>query len=124
MALRVLITEDDYDLRTIVSDFLTASGYKTTMACDGEEAMARIKAQRPDLLILDLSLPKLDGWSVVRQLRALPETQTLPVIAFTAHAMAGDRAKAEAAGCNGFITKPFRPEDLLREIQRLLPSST
>ena len=121
MGQRILIAEDDYDLRVIVSDFLTTSGYSVMAVPNGSDALDVMPALQPQLLILDFSMPKMDGWSVLAQLRARAETQDLPIIAFTAHALSEDQEKARLAGCDGFITKPFNPNDLLNEIRRLLP---
>ena len=118
--MKILIAEDDYDLRTIVSDLLEARGFQTALAADGEEALERALGEGPQLIILDLSMPKIDGFTVLRRLREMPQTLKTPVIAFTAHALKGDAQKSLDAGFDAYVAKPFRPEDLLAEIQRLL----
>ena len=118
---RILIAEDDYDLRAILSDFLNSCGYEALAVTNGHDALQQLAAPRRfDLLILDLSMPKVDGWAVLSQTRTRPETQSLPVIIVSAHSFVNDREKAFAAGCNGFIAKPFDPSVLLAEVQRVL----
>ena len=120
MAGRILIAEDDGDQHVIITDFLKSRGYETVAVPNGEEVLERLAVGRFDLLILDLAMPKVDGWTVLRQLRAQPETQGIPVIVLTAHAFAHDREKAFQAGCNEFIAKPFDPYELLQSVQQLL----
>jgi CheY-like chemotaxis protein len=117
---RILIAEDDYDQRSILADYFNSCGYETLAVKDGQEALHQLAACRFDLLILDLSMPKVDGWAVLSQMRARPETQHLPVIVFSAHAFAHHRERALQSGCNAFLSKPFDPVDLLKEVQRLL----
>jgi CheY-like chemotaxis protein len=116
----ILIAEDNPDLRTIMVDLLGADGHQTLQASDGKEALAMIARQKPDLLLLDLAMPEMDGWQVAQALRKAPATRSLPIIALTAHAMAGDCEKALRAGCDSYLAKPFILADLEREIQRLL----
>lgn len=116
----VLVADDDFDLRTIVTDLLTSSGYAILSASNGEEALEIATAQRPDLVVLDISMPRMDGYTVVKHLRENPETSRMPIIAFTAHALKGDAEKALKAGYDGYIAKPFQPDELLNEIARLL----
>jgi len=116
----ILIADDEFDLRMIVSDLLQSKGFETILASDGEEALAAAIRERPRLIVLDLSMPKMDGYAVVRRLRELPDLKDTPVIAFTAHALKGDDEKALRAGCDSYVSKPFQPEVLLAEINRLL----
>ena len=103
----ILLVEDDEMNCDMLSRRLRRKGYKVLIARDGEEALARAQSDAPDLILMDLSLPVLDGWEATRQIRAVPETQAIPVIALTAHAMDGDQAKALAAGCDDYDTKPI-----------------
>jgi two-component system, cell cycle response regulator DivK len=117
---KILVAEDDMDLRNILHDLLTATGFNVVMAGDGRETLALVKQEKPDFLVLDLSMPEIDGWQVAHELRRSAATQTLPILALTAHAMVGDCERALKAGCDSFLAKPFMPEDLLIEIQRLM----
>jgi CheY-like chemotaxis protein len=95
-------------------------GYVVLEAVDGEQALAMVEAESPDLVLMDMSLPGLDGWEATRRIKASPRTQACPVIALTAHAMTGDRAKALEAGCNDYETKPMDFERLCEKIDRLV----
>src|SRR5580765_8134027 len=101
MAKRILIAEDDYDLRSILTYFLSTRGYDVQSAQDGQQALDLMGSHTFDLVVLDMSMPEVDGWAVLRKLRAQSSTQSLPVIAFTAHVFASDAEKAIQAGCNG-----------------------
>jgi two-component system, cell cycle response regulator DivK len=120
VAKRILVADDDFDLRTIVSDFLTSEGFEVILAVDGEEALNKAKAEKPDLLVLDLSMPKMNGWDVARNIRKDPALCRIPIIAFTAHALKGAEANAREAGCNAYVAKPFSPEALVDKIRELL----
>jgi two-component system cell cycle response regulator DivK len=117
--LRILIAEDDMDLRNIIHDLLESSGFQTVQAANGQEALTLAAREKPDLLVLDLAMPELDGWQVAKILRQAPSTRDLPIIALTAHAMAGDCEKALQAGCDSYLAKPFVLADLVAEIHRL-----
>ena len=123
---RLLIVEDNEMNRDMLSRRLAKRGYDVAIAVDGEQGLAMARSAPPALILMDMSLPGLDGWEATRQLKALPETRGVPVIALTAHAMAGDREKAIAAGCDDFDTKPVDLPRLLAKIEALLgrPSST
>ena len=103
----ILIVEDNPGNRMLVADLLTAKGYRSVEAKDGEEAIALARQERPDLILMDLSLPRLDGWEATRRLKADADLKDIPVVALTAHAMVGDEAKALKAGCDGYIAKPI-----------------
>jgi CheY-like chemotaxis protein len=120
MSGRILIAEDDGDLHVILTDFLKSRGYEILAVTDGQAAIDVLATDKFNLLILDLSMPKVDGWTVLRQLRARPETQSLPVLVLTAHAFARDEEHARQAGCNEFLAKPFDPYILLQRVQHLL----
>ena len=116
---RILLVEDNEDNRDMLSRRLIRKGYEVTLAADGGEGVA-LAADCPDLILMDMSLPVLDGWEATRQIKAASETATIPVIALTAHAMSGDREKAEAAGCDDYDTKPVELPRLLGKIEALL----
>jgi CheY-like chemotaxis protein len=120
---RILLVEDNEMNRDMLSRRLQRKGYEVTMAVDGRQGVEMARAGGYDLILMDMSLPEIDGWEATRQLRAAPETQTVPIIALTAHAMAGDRDKALAAGCNDYDTKPIELPRLLGKIEALLPAA-
>lgn len=118
---RILIVEDDEMNRDMLSRRLVRRGYEVTIAVDGVEGVRMATEQNPDLVLMDMSLPELDGWEAIRQLRAAKPTSAIPIIALTAHAMADDRRKAIEAGCSDFDTKPVELTRLLSKIEALLP---
>ena len=118
--LRILLVEDNELNRDMLSRRLQRKGFEVAMALDGRQGVDMAKAGGYDLILMDMSLPEIDGWEATRQLRAAPETATVPIIALTAHAMAGDRDKAIEAGCNDYDTKPIELERLLGKMQALL----
>lgn len=118
---RVLLVEDNELNRDMLSRRLARQGFDVATAVDGAEALVRARADpRPDLILMDLSLPVIDGWEVTRRLKRDPDTRAIPVIALTAHAMPGDREQALAAGCNDFDTKPVDLARLVGKMQALL----
>jgi CheY-like chemotaxis protein len=116
----VLIVDDFADNREMYSQFLEFSGFRVAEAQNGHEALEKAFALRPDLIVMDLSLPGLDGWEATRRLKADERTRATPVIALTGHALAGHSKGAMDAGCDSFITKPCLPERLLEEIKSML----
>lgn len=102
----ILVVDDFEDNREMYTQFLRFNGYRVAEAVDGLDALTKAAALRPDLIVMDLSLPRLDGWEATRRLKASPDTKAIPVIALSAHAMAGDREKALEAGCEDYDTKP------------------
>ena len=116
----VLVVDDYQDAREMYAEYLKASGFRVAEARTGIEAVAKARELLPDCILMDLSLPGIDGWEATRQLKADPATRHLPVIALTAHAMAGDREKALEAGCDDYDTKPVEFGRLLAKIQALL----
>ena len=118
---RILLVEDNEMNRDMLSRRLLRKGFEVEMAVDGRIGVEMGRAGKYDLILMDMSLPEIDGWEATRQLRALPETKTVPIIALTAHAMAGDRDKALEAGCNDYDTKPIELERLLGKMAALLP---
>jgi CheY-like chemotaxis protein len=117
---RILIVEDNETNRDMLSRRLMRRGYQVIMAVDGAEGVLMAHQELPDLILMDMSLPILDGWEATRQIRANAITQKIPVIALTAHAMAGDREKALAVGCNEYETKPVEFQRLLNKIELLV----
>lgn len=117
---KILLVEDNDLNRDMLTRRLTKRGYEVVTATDGEQGLVLAQAEQPDVVLMDMSLPGIDGWEATRQLKAAPETQKIPIIALTAHAMAGDREKAVAAGCDDFDTKPVELTRLLEKIEALL----
>ncbi|MBD3816622.1 response regulator [Halothiobacillus sp.] len=115
---RILLVEDNEMNRDMLSRRLARKGYEVVLAVDGDEGVAMAKSQQPDLILMDMSLPVLDGWEATRAIRAEPATRAIPIIALTAHAMDGERAKALEAGCNDFDTKPVDLPRLLEKIEQ------
>ena len=119
----ILIVEDNRRSMLLIRDLLQMQGFRTLEAFDGEEGIARAKAQRPDLILMDLQLPGMDGLTATRLLRQDPVTAGIPVVALTAHAMKGDRERALKAGCNGYIAKPIDTRRFLAQVQAFLPGA-
>jgi two-component system cell cycle response regulator DivK len=109
---KILIVDDNQDSRELVVKILKARGYQTIEAVDGEEALEKAVAERPDLILMDRSLPKIDGYEATRRLKGREEFKDIPIVALTAHAMRGDREKALEAGCEGYISKPINVREL------------
>jgi CheY-like chemotaxis protein len=118
---RILYVEDNDDNIYVVKSRFTRAGFTVLVATDGEQGVALAASEQPDLILMDLRLPVLDGWEATRRIKARPETRHIPVIALTAHAMAGDREKALAAGCDDFDTKPVELPRLMEKVRALLP---
>ena len=117
---KILLVEDNEDNRDMLSRRLQRKGYEVVVAVDGQQGVNMARAEMPRLILMDMSLPVLDGWEATRQLKASADTQAIPVIALTAHAMSGDREKALAAGCDDYDTKPIEMSTLLHKIEALL----
>jgi two-component system, cell cycle response regulator DivK len=117
---KILLVEDNEMNRDMLSRRLARRGYEVVVAVDGEQGLAMADAEKPGLILMDMSLPAMDGWEATRRLKASAATRAIPVIALTAHAMAGDREKALAAGADDFDTKPVELDRLLGKIQALL----
>ena len=117
---KILLVEDNEMNRDMLSRRLVRKGYEVIMALDGRQAVEMAAAENPDLILMDMSLPVIDGWEATRQVKAAPATRAIPVIALTAHAMAGDREKAIEAGCDDYDTKPIDLPRLLEKIASLL----
>ncbi len=119
--MKILYVEDNDDNIYILKNRLSRAGYTVVIAGDGEQGIAMARSEKPDLILMDLSLPVLDGWEATRRLKADPATRSIPIIAITSHAMAGDRRQALEAGCDDYDTKPVELDRLLGKIAALLP---
>jgi two-component system cell cycle response regulator DivK len=117
---RVLVVEDQEDNRQIVRDLLTSAGYELIEAVTGPEGVSLAESQRPDLILMDIQLPGLDGYEATRRIKAKPELRQIPIIAVTSYALSGDDVKAKQAGCDDYVTKPFSPRALLAKIREHL----
>jgi two-component system cell cycle response regulator DivK len=123
MTKHILVVEDQEDNRQILRDLLINAGYEMTEAVNGEEALAEVAKQRPDLILMDIQLPVMDGYETTRRIRINPDLKSLPIIAVTSYALAGDEDKALAAGCDAYVTKPYSPRQLLAKIKEYLATS-
>jgi CheY-like chemotaxis protein len=121
---KILIVEDNEMNRDMLSRRLIRRGYQIVIAVDGAEGIAMAETESPDLVLMDMSLPVIDGWEATRRLKAEPSTRAIPVIGLTAHAMSGDREKVIAAGCDDYDTKPVELPRLLQKIEALLRSDS
>jgi two-component system cell cycle response regulator DivK len=120
MSKRILVVEDQEDNRRIVRDLLTSVGYELIEAHDGEAGVRLAKEQRPDLILMDIQLPVLDGYQATRRIKADPELRSIPIVVVTSYALSGDDQKAVAAGCDGYVAKPFSPRQLLATVRKFL----
>jgi len=118
----VLIVEDQEDNRKILRDLLSNAGYDLIEAANGEEGVALALSKRPNLILMDIQLPVMDGYEATHRIKSNPELKSIPVIAVTSYALSGDEAKARAVGCDAYITKPFSPRQLLAKVREYLPS--
>jgi two-component system, cell cycle response regulator DivK len=118
---RILVIEDTEDNRRIFRDLLGPSGYELIEAMDGEQGVAMAVAERPDLILMDIQLPIIDGYEATRRIKANPGLRHIPIIAITSYALSGDEAKSRAAGCDGYIAKPFSLQEVLDVVHNFLP---
>ena len=116
----ILVVEDQEDNRQILRDLLGNAGYELTEAENGEEAIAAVAKRRPDLILMDIQLPVMDGYTATRRIRTNPDLKSVPIIAVTSYALTGDEDKARAAGCDGYVSKPYSPRDLLAKVRAYL----
>ncbi|MDB4970752.1 MAG: response regulator receiver [Myxococcales bacterium] len=116
----VLLVEDNPHNRKIFSGMLTHSGFEVIEAEDGQQALDAVAKALPDVILMDLSIPGVDGWEVTRRLKADARTQPVPIIALTAHAMRGDEERARAAGCDHYLAKPISPKKVVEEVRKIL----
>jgi two-component system cell cycle response regulator DivK len=123
MSTRILVVEDQEDNRRILRDLLTSVGYDVMEAVSGDEGVAAAEVHRPDLILMDIQLPGLDGYEASRRIKANQALRGIPIIAVTSYALSGDDVKAYAAGCDAYVTKPFSPRALLAKIREYLPAA-
>jgi two-component system cell cycle response regulator DivK len=116
----VLVVDDYQDAREMYAEYLSFSGFRVAEASNGLEAVEKAFALRPDVILMDLSLPGMDGWTATRQLKTDERTRSIPVVALTGHALAGASDGARQAGCDAFVTKPCLPDELVLEVRRML----
>jgi len=116
----ILVVDDYQDAREMYAEYLQYSGFRVAEAKNGNEAVAQARSLRPDLILMDLSLPGMDGWEATRVLKADEATKHIPIVALTGHALAGASEGARRAGCDSFVTKPCLPDDLVVEVKRML----
>ncbi len=115
-----MLVEDNEDNRIVYSTILKHFGYEVTEALNGEEGIAKARSEKPDLILMDISIPIIDGWEATQVLKHDPSTKGIPIIALTAHALASDREKAMEVGCDGYLAKPCEPRAVVAEVQRFL----
>ncbi|MFI5024991.1 MAG: response regulator [Alphaproteobacteria bacterium] len=120
MTKRILVVEDTEDNRQILRDLLTAAGFEMVEAEDGAAGVAAAERERPDLILMDIQLPVMDGYEATRRIKANAALKHIPIIAVTSYALSGDEEKARAAGCDGYVTKPFSPRQLLAKVREHL----
>ena len=120
MSKRILVVDDQEDLRGVLRDLLTGSGYTVIEAADGEAGVAKAKSDRPDLILMDIQMPVIDGYEATRRIKVDPDLNPIPIVAVSSFAMKGDEEKARAAGCDHYVTKPYSPMQLLRLIRSFL----
>ena len=120
MSKRILVVEDTVNNRRILNDLLTNAGFEVVEAFDGEKGVAMAAECHPDLILMDIQLPLVDGYEATRRIKAIPELKAVPIIAVTSYALSGDEAKALAAGCDGYFAKPFSPRVILAKIREFL----
>ena len=121
MSARILVVEDHEENRRIMRDLLTSAGYEMIEAVTGEDGVTLAERERPDLILMDIQLPGLDGYEATRRIKANPALRAIPIIAVTSYALSGDDVKAREAGCDAYVTKPFSPRALLAKIREHLP---
>jgi two-component system cell cycle response regulator DivK len=123
MSKRILVVEDQEDNRQIIRDLLSATDYEIIEAESGEEALAAVAKQRPDLILMDIQLPGMDGYEATRRIKADPALRSITIIAVTSYALSGEEQQARAAGCDEYVPKPYSPRQLLAKIRQYLPLS-
>jgi two-component system cell cycle response regulator DivK len=123
MSKRILVVEDQEDNRQIIRDLLSATDYEIIEAESGEQALEAVAKQRPDLILMDIQLPSMDGYEATRQIKADPTLRSITIIAVTSYALSGEEQKARAAGCDEYVPKPYSPRQLLAKIRQYLPLS-
>jgi two-component system cell cycle response regulator DivK len=120
MTKRILVIEDQEDNRAILRDLLTKAGYEYLEATTGEDGVATAERERPDLILMDIQLPEIDGYEATRRIKANPALRSIPIVAVTSYALSGDEAKTRAAGCDGYVAKPFSPRAMLAKVREYI----
>ena len=120
MTKKILVVEDTEDNRQILRDLLGMAGYTMIEAQDGAEGVAKATEHKPDLILMDIQMPVMDGYEATRQIKANPELKAIPIVAVTSYALSGDEAKARAAGCDDYIAKPYSPRQMLAKVREIL----
>ena len=123
MSKRILVIEDQEDNRKILRDLLTSADFEVIEAEDGEAGLAAAAAHRPDLILMDIQLPLMDGYEATRRIKANPALRAIPIIVITSYALSGDEDKSRAAGCDAYFSKPFSPRQLLAKVREYLSPS-
>ena len=118
----ILVVEDQMDNRQILRDLLNSAGFEMVEAEDGQQALVAAAEHHPDLILMDIQLPILDGYEATRRIKANPELKAIPIIVVTSYALSGDEGKARDAGCDAYVTKPYSPRQLLAKVREFLPS--
>jgi two-component system, cell cycle response regulator DivK len=121
MSKKILVVEDQEDNRQILRDLLSSAGYEMSEAGDGQKALTAVSRNRPDLILMDIQLPIMDGYEATRRIKSDPKTSAIPIIVVTSYALSGDETKAREAGCDAYVTKPYSPRALLAKIREFLP---
>ncbi len=120
MTQQILVVEDQEDNRIILRDLLSSAGFDVIEAVNGQDGVALAESETPDLILMDIQLPVIDGYEATRRIKAIPAIQGTPIIAVTSYALSGDEAKAHEAGCDDYVTKPFSPRLLLAKVREFL----
>lgn len=120
MSKKILVVEDTEDNRQILRDLLGMAGYEMIEAHDGAEGVAMAEQHRPDLILMDIQMPVMDGYEATRRIKAIPALTAIPVVAVTSYALSGDEARTRAAGCDGYIAKPYSPRQMLAKVREIL----
>ena len=122
MSKKILVVEDTEDNRQILRDLLGMAGYDMIEANDGAEGVAQATAHRPDLILMDIQMPVMDGYEATRRIKAIPELKAIPIVAVTSYALSGDEQKTRDAGCDAYIAKPYSPRQMLAKVREILGS--
>lgn len=120
MSKKILIAEDNEQNLYLATFLLERKGYRVIVACDGREALEKVRAESPDLILMDIQLPEMDGYETVKKIKEMPDMSHIPIVAVTSYAMVGDREKALAVGCAGYVEKPINPETFVAEVEKYL----
>ncbi len=123
MSKRILVIEDHEDNRQIMNDTLSAASFEVIEAVTGDAGVAMTESERPDLILMDIQLPGIDGYEATRLIKAKPALRHIPIIAVTSYALSGDKVKAKEAGCDAYLAKPFRPRELLAMVRECVPEA-